>query len=87
MRYADGRVRNLPAGSGVVEAACKTLATQRMKRTGMRWCQPGGQAIPILRALIQSARFAAVWRMMSATYRTDVTAPENLVQFRWEHAA
>ena len=28
-----------------MEAACKTLATQRMKRSGMRWRQAGGQTI------------------------------------------
>ena len=37
MRYADTQARNLPIGSGVVEAACKTLVTQRLKRSGMRW--------------------------------------------------
>jgi hypothetical protein len=24
-------------GSGVIEAACKTLVTQRLKQSGMRW--------------------------------------------------
>ncbi|MCK7492751.1 MAG: hypothetical protein MZW92_15385, partial [Comamonadaceae bacterium] len=34
MDYARLRAQNLPIGSGVVEAACKTLVTQRMKRSG-----------------------------------------------------
>ncbi|MGH7383436.1 MAG: hypothetical protein ACREKR_14625, partial [Candidatus Methylomirabilales bacterium] len=34
MHYAEAQAQNLPIGSGVVEAACKTLATQRMKRSG-----------------------------------------------------
>ena len=38
------------------EAACKTLATQRMKRSGMRWGEQGGQAILSFRA-VQSNRF------------------------------
>ena len=52
MRYAQAKSCNLPIGSGVVEAACKTLATQRMKRSGMRWRHAGGQAILTLRALV-----------------------------------
>ena len=35
MRYAALKEQGLPIGSGVTEAACKTLATQRMKRSGM----------------------------------------------------
>ena len=31
--------------SGVVEAACKTLVTQRLKQSGMRWSVSGAQAI------------------------------------------
>jgi hypothetical protein len=44
MDYADDQARGLPIGSGLVEAACKTLATQRLKRSGMSWGQ-GKQAI------------------------------------------
>ena len=56
MRYADTQARHLPIGSGVVEAACKTLVTQRLKRSGMRWRRAGGQAILTLRALIHGCR-------------------------------
>ena len=35
MGYADAKARGLPIGSGVVEAACKTLVTERLKRSGM----------------------------------------------------
>lgn len=49
MRYARVKAQNLPIGSGVVEAACKTLATQRLKRVGHEARRAGGQAILTLR--------------------------------------
>ena len=55
MRYAALKEQGLPIGSGVTEAACKTLATQRMKRSGMRWGEQGDQAIPKRRAQYPSA--------------------------------
>jgi hypothetical protein len=51
MDYAGYRRRGLPVGSGVTEAACKTLFTQRLKRSGMRWGLAGGQAVIDLRVL------------------------------------
>jgi hypothetical protein len=81
MRYAQAQAQNLPIGSGVVEAACKTLATQRMKRSGMHWRQAGGQAILTLRALHQSERFARAWKLLSSTYKQTVEIPENVVLF------
>ena len=79
MRYADARSKNLPIGSGVVEAACKTLATQRLKRSGMRWRHDGGQAILTLRSLLQSDRFDRAWKLLGATYKARVSVPENVV--------
>jgi hypothetical protein len=35
-RYQTVRRAGLPVGSGVIETACKTLVTQRMKQSGMR---------------------------------------------------
>ena len=79
MRYADLRAKNLPIGSGVVEAACKTLVSQRLKRSGMRWRPPGGQAILTFRALCQSERFERAWPLLGETYKQSVTLPRNVI--------
>lgn len=51
MDYRGHRRRGLPIGSGVTEAACKTVFTQRFKRSGMRWHRDTGQVILDLRVL------------------------------------
>lgn len=78
MDYAGAAQRGLPIGSGVVEAACKTLVTERMKRSGMRWREDGGQAILTLRGWAQSGRFATAWSLLSATYRREVTVSDDM---------
>ena len=82
MGYAEAKARGLPIGSGVVEAACKTLVTERLKRSGMRWGLPGGQAILTLRSLVQSQRFDHAWPVLADTYRADVACPDNVVPLR-----
>ncbi|MGH7671656.1 MAG: hypothetical protein ACREMC_02065 [Gemmatimonadales bacterium] len=79
MHYAMWAAKGLPIGSGVTEAACKTLATQRMKRSGMHWRQEGGQAVLTFRAMAQSGRFDRGWALVAATYKHDVVIPENIV--------
>ena len=79
MRYADLRAQNLPIGSGVVEAACKTLVSQRLKRAGMRWRLAGGQAILTFRALCQSDRFERAWLLLGETYKRSVTLPRQVI--------
>ena len=81
MRYATVRGASLPIGSGVVEAACKTLVTQRLKRSGMRWREAGGQAILTLRSLVQSGRFAQGWQLLAQCYRSDIPLPANVILF------
>ena len=76
-----GEGPRLPIGSGVVEATCKTLVTERLKRSGMRWSERGGQALT-LRALLQSHRFESGWSLLLQTYRADVSAPDNVVPLR-----
>jgi hypothetical protein len=82
MTYAELRAEGYPIGSGVVEAACKTLAAQRMKQSGMRWGQEGGQAILTTRGWSQSGRFDAAWAALVATYKTPVTTLDNVVPLR-----
>lgn len=72
MRYAEFARLGLPIGTGVTEAACKTLVTQRLKRSGMRWGEEGGQAILTLRSLLLSRRWAPGWRLLADSYRADV---------------
>jgi hypothetical protein len=51
-----------PIGSGVTEAACKTLVKQRLCRAGMRWTEQGAQMILSLRALLLSeTRWEQFW--------------------------
>ncbi len=71
MDYADYQARGLPIGSGMVEAACKTLATQRLKRSGMSW-RDGKQAILTLRSLQQSQRWPTAWALLSQHFRGGV---------------
>ena len=73
MDYAAYQARGLPIGSGMVEAACKTLATQRLKRSGMSW-RDGKQAILTIRSLQQSQRWTAAWGLLSAHFRVSVLA-------------
>ena len=81
MRYADVKAQHLPIGSGVVEAACKTLVTQRLKLSGMRWRHRGGQAILTFRALLQSDRFDRAWPQLAAAYLKPVRPPAQIISF------
>jgi hypothetical protein len=72
MDYASYLRLHLPIASGVMEASCKTLVTQRFKRSGMAWTIPGGQAILTLRSLIQSDRWASAWKLLQADFRKEV---------------
>jgi hypothetical protein len=54
MDYAGYKRRGLALGTGVTEAACKTVFAQRLKQSGMRWHKEGGQVIVDLRVLVLS---------------------------------
>ena len=99
MRYHALKEEGIAIGSGVVEAANKTLVTQRMKRSGMRWRIVGGQAVLTFRALIKSGRFERAWKaLISATdtpasrtrrYRSTVyilppSISKKIEGYRWQ---
>jgi hypothetical protein len=73
MHYAEYIRQGLPIASGVMEASCKTLVTQRLKQSGMAWSLAGGQAILTLRSLIQSDRWQSAWELLRADFRKTVT--------------
>lgn len=62
MQYDQYKKQGLPIGSGVTEAACKTVFTQRFKRSGMKWSVDGGAAILRLRLADLSQTWAAAYR-------------------------
>lgn len=61
MLYAKFIADGLPIGSGPVEAACKTVVGNRLKRSGMRWSIDGGQHILNLRCPLKSDRWDHAW--------------------------
>jgi hypothetical protein len=65
MQYAQFRGLGLPIGSGVTEAACKTVFTQRLKLSGMRWSSRGAQTILDIRTI----HLSSVW---DTTYRAAI---------------
>lgn len=82
MRYWEFIEKGLPIGSGVVEAACKTLVAQRLKQSGMRWAHEGGQAVLTTRGWSQSGRFDEAWALLAATFQVRVTVLDNVLPFR-----
>ena len=65
MVYAEALNRHLPIGSGVTEAACKTLVKQRMCRSGMRWKEEGASMLLTLRSLVCSTgHWKSFWEKM-----------------------
>jgi hypothetical protein len=64
MRYAEYRRVGIPIGSGVTEAACKTVHTQRLKLSGMRWKKAGAQTILTLRVILLSGVWSKVFEQV-----------------------
>ena len=62
MEYARFRSQGYPIGSGVIEAACKSIVKGRFCRSGMRWTRKGGQTILSLRAFVKSERWDEFWK-------------------------
>ena len=66
MRYPKFRKQHLFVGSGVIEAGCKTVIAQRLKRSGMFWTVRGANAILALRCTHLNGRFEDYWESRRA---------------------
>lgn len=64
MDYPSYQAKGWLIGSGAVESGCKTVVGQRLKLAGMRWREPGTDAVCHLRALYKSERsqWEQFWR-------------------------
>jgi hypothetical protein len=79
LRYAEYRRLGLPIGSGVTEAACKTVYTQRLKLSGMRWKQAGAQIVLRLRVILLSGVWSKVYeRTLGGYNKVQIRTPEQL---------
>ena len=75
MRYHLYKRQKLPLGSGITEAACKIVFTQRLKRSGMSWTIEGGQVILDLRVI----RLSHVWDEVHRRYLASKPLPVTCV--------
>src|SRR5712691_3776113 len=71
MRYRHYSGQRLPISSGITEAACKTVFTQRLNRSGMSWTREGGQVILDLRVVWLSG----VWDDVHQRYLASKPMP------------
>jgi hypothetical protein len=66
MSYREKVEQNLPIGSGVTEAAAKTIIKQRLCLSGMRWLNSGVKTILTLRTMAQSGtNWTQFWAKVS----------------------
>ncbi len=61
MRYPIFRAQGMHIGSGIAEAACKTIVSTRAKRSGMRWTPEGLDALLPLRTAVLNATYDSFW--------------------------
>jgi hypothetical protein len=65
MRYPEFQEQGLCTSTGVVEADCKVVIGNRLKRPGMHWTVSGANAITALRCCKLSGRFEDFWECRS----------------------
>ncbi len=61
MRYPAFRAKGMHIGSGIAEAACKTVVSTRAKRSGMRWTPDGLDAVLALRTCVLNQSYDSFW--------------------------
>lgn len=71
--YAALRAEGFPIGSGPTEAAAKSVAGVRLKRSGDRWSVPGAGATLVCRAIaLSSGRWNLIWPPFARSFVAEV---------------
>ena len=58
---APALAQGMHVGSGIAEAACKTIVSTRAKRSGMRWTPEGIDALLPLRTSVLNRAYDSLW--------------------------
>ena len=74
MDYAAYRRLRMPIGSGITEAACKVVFTQRFKQSGMKWTIEGGRPILVLRVI----RLSGIWERVREASLKSYKMPQPI---------
>ncbi|MFT4551108.1 MAG: hypothetical protein ACI9UA_005472 [Pseudoalteromonas tetraodonis] len=78
MKYNVYRSMGLPIGSGVTEAACKTVAKERLCGSGMRWTHEGVKGVLSLLTLTKSGnRWEQFWAKTTRFGFTKINKPKR----------
>jgi len=78
MKYALYRAMGMPIGSGVTEAACKSVVKERLCGSGMKWTKNGAENTLTLRALTKSEdRWEQFWQKASRFGFAKISAPKR----------
>ena len=88
MQYHTYKKQHLPIGSGITEAACKMVFTQRLKLSGMRWTKAGAQIILDLRVVLLSGIWDGAYRhILKPPTSSDLPTPASGAEIPKEMAA
>lgn len=72
MDYSTYRRLRMPIGSGITEAACKIVFTQRFKQSGMKWTLAGGRPILALRLI----HLSGIWEQVRKATLKSYSMPQ-----------
>jgi len=87
MDYETYRRRGLAIGSGITEAACKTLFTQRFKQSGMKWSLEGGQVVVNLRVIWLSKLWSQVFARHLQQLPQAQDRTKDIMEKNWHEIA
>ena len=69
MRYDEYQERGLPCGSGLIEAGCKHVVAERLKKSGAKWIVDGANGMMASRCCIFNNRLTDFFHWRENHYR------------------